>query len=325
VGNLFVEKMKRQLFEHRFTILFLFLAFSFTFYYAKYNYRQAYDEKVDRHVQTLTHTAPYPYAYRVLQTYLTEVVRLPLGAFVNYKKSFLAACVVVSFVFYFLAFWLFFKYLLLWFDESLALVGTLLFIAALPISLTGWDETGDIIMLVVFETAFLLMFARKSYWLLLVIFIGAFNREQTVLVAAFYFFSRAKHLREFKAYLNAAMMVLAFLTGWGVLHLWVGTPAALTQNASSYLSDDFYFNLQHLGWIPIWTASIGVLLVFAAMDLKKKPEFLRMNFLTTLPIFFFIMYLLRARLREIDKAFAIHLILIPLALFTLFPEDEEDA
>ena len=83
--------------------------------------------------------------------------------------------------------------------------------------------------------------------------------------------------------------------------------------------NDLQFNLTHPDFVPLWIIMIVPLLFFALKDFKIKPEFLKRSLIFVLPLFYFIAFLFIARMREIDKALTIFVILIPLALFSLVP------
>jgi hypothetical protein len=61
------------------------------------------------------------------------------------------------------------------------------------------------------------------------------------------------------------------------------------------------------------------LLFYALKNLKLKPDFLKRNLFTIIPVFYVFVFFFMARMREIDKALTIFLILIPLAVYSLFP------
>jgi hypothetical protein len=61
------------------------------------------------------------------------------------------------------------------------------------------------------------------------------------------------------------------------------------------------------------------LLIFALRKIADKPEFLRRILFTVIPAFYLLAFFFIARLREMDKALTIFLIIIPLAVISLFP------
>ncbi|MFI5145389.1 MAG: hypothetical protein ACHQJ4_07310, partial [Ignavibacteria bacterium] len=82
---------------------------------------------------------------------------------------------------------------------------------------------------------------------------------------------------------------------------------------------DMIFNMHNPNFILLWAILIIPLAYFAFKDFGSKPKFLKTNILTVIPAFYLIAFFILARVREIDKALTIFLILIPLALFSLFP------
>jgi len=82
---------------------------------------------------------------------------------------------------------------------------------------------------------------------------------------------------------------------------------------------EMFYNIHNPKFILTWGILILPLLLYSLKSFKMKPEFLKINFLTVIPVFYVIIFLLVARLEEIDKALTMFLFLIPLALFTLVP------
>ena len=114
------------------------------------------------------------------------------------------------------------------------------------------------------------------------------------------------------------MLTLCFVAAYAIIYLIRGGQAC-TGEFVWFFTKDASFNLSHPDFVLLWAVMIIPLLYFALKDLRLKPEFLRRNLLVTLPAFYVFVFFFMARMREIDKALTIFLILIPLALITLLP------
>jgi hypothetical protein len=151
-----------------------------------------------------------------------------------------------------------------------------------------------------------------------VLLIGAFNELQIILLILFYFFGKKNNIASKKVWIRASLMLIAFAVTYVLIFLSRGGALALDISTWSGRKD-MHFNISNPNFIILWVVLILPLLYYALRDFKSKPEFLRINLMIVVPVFYIIVFFVLARMREIDKALTIFLIAIPLALHSLIP------
>lgn len=300
--------------------LFLFFSLGITFFMVRYQYRPHSEEKFQRHEQVLAHSAENLYNYRVLPVLMTECLRLPIAAVfkVSQNVSFFFAVVLISILVYYVTQWAMFRFFIqTGLDELSAFGGVVLWVIILPYSLTGWDEIGDILNLFFFAVIFTHFLEGRIYHSLIPLALSAWNKEQTLLIPVFYAVGLLYTRNDYKTYVkNIVILCTTMMISTMLLHLFVGQSEKSTV-ASSYFGTDFLYNIHHPEWIVTWILSLGVIIFFAIPSISSAHPFLRYNSLITLPLFYIVVFFIRARMREIDKAFILHLFFIPLAVKTL--------
>ena len=283
-----------------------------------------FDLKFQRHTSIISNSIEYPYQYRLLNPYAAQLWFSLSKLALPEKAGFLLAYALQNLIIYSFLIYAFSKLISLWFDETGVIVGLLMLSVIIPLSLTGYDNLGDVTTAGMMSLGFYFINTGRTKFLFPLIFFGAFNELQMILLAAFYFFGTAGHLTSGKAWLNTVLLVIMFLVAYYIIYLIRGGEAFFRNLAWLYTKDtkemnDLQFNLTHPDFVPLWIIMIVPLLFFALKDFKIKPEFLKRSLIFVLPLFYFIAFLFIARMREIDKALTIFVILIPLALFSLVP------
>jgi len=170
-----------------------------------------------------------------------------------------------------------------------------------------------------------------------IIFIGAFNELQVILVIMFYFFSKKGNYLDKKVWINSIALALTFTASYFIIYLLRGSETTLTNRATVnimsvtswdfikwYFTKDAVFNINRMDWIILWAIMIIPLFPFVFRSFSTKPEFLRRSTVIALPLFYFFAFFFIARMREIEKALTIFIIMIPLALFTIIPNHLKD-
>lgn len=305
--------------KFRIEFLFFFIALGITFFLAKEQYIPNLDLKIERHNQVLTHTTENLYNYRVLPSLLTEPVYKSASSLTNNPQtSYIIAFCFVSVLVY--AFTLLSMYKFFCdngLEEVHAVISCLLWVTVLPVSLTGWDEIGDILNLCLFASTFRYMLKGSMLKVVLCTFIAAWNKEQSVLLPIFYLVGFGGGEEKLSTIAkNTVIIISVFFISTAMLHLFVGQHQQSTIT-SSYFGTDFYYNINNPEWIIIWLLSLGIFVVFIPLQWKTNNNFLRRNVVITLPLFYILVFFIRARMREIDKAFILHLFLIPMAVRSL--------
>lgn len=277
-----------------------------------------YELKLKRHTSIIENTVEYPYKYRLVNPYITHVWYSVLSSAVSEKPAFLFAYFLQNmlvFGFLMLALSKFFR---LWFDDTGAIACLILFALMIPLSLTGYDVLGDMTTAGIMALGFYFINTGREKYLYPLVFIGAFNELQVILLIPFYFFAKKSGLGSKKVWINSILLTIIFIASYAVIYFIRGGSAG-GGDVEWYFTKDAAFNIANKDWILLWVIMILPLLYFVFKDFKLKPEFLKRSALITLPLFYFIAFFFIARLREIDKALTIFTILIPLAMYSIIP------
>ena len=283
-----------------------------------------YDLKLVRHNSVISNSIEYPYKYRLLNPYIANTTFSLFKIALPEKASFLLAYFIQNILVYSFLLFAFFKFLGLWFDETGIIVGLLSLAVLIPLSLTGYDTLGDITTAGIMSLGFYFINSSKDRLLYPLIFIGAFNELQPILLIIFYFFSKRSNLTDKKVWINCIVLTAIFIAAYYIIYMFRGGHAG-TNEYEWYFTKDAAFNAANKDWILLWLVMIPPYIFFAAKDFKIKPEFLKRSALVVLPLFYLGAFFFIARLREIDKALTIFVILIPLALFTILPKHVKEA
>lgn len=278
-----------------------------------------YELKLTRHTSIINNTVEYPYKYRLLNPYITQVWISALKTFIPDKPAFLAAYFIQNILVFSFMLLCLFKFFRLWFDDSGAIVSLLLLAVMVPLSLTGYDILGDMTTAGIMALGFYLINTSKEKLLFPLMVIAAFNELQLILLIAFYFFSKAPNFKDKKIWINSTLLTLTFVITYGIIYLIRGGSAG-GSDVQWYFTKDAAFNIAHKDWIVLWFLMIAPLLYFVIKGFRSKPLFLRNSAMIVLPLFYLFAFFFIARLREIDKALTIFTILIPLAMYTIMPK-----
>jgi hypothetical protein len=277
-----------------------------------------YDLKLARHNSIVENTAKYPYQYRLLNPYMADASFSLFKVFLPEKASFLLAYAIQNIIVYFFLLLMAANFFILYFDEIGTAIGVLLFAVLVPLSLTGYDTLGDMTTAGLMALGFFLINTGRILYLYPLVFIGTFNELQILLLVMFYFCGKKDNFKSGKVWINSVMLSVTFALTYAIIYLLRGGEAS-GGDFVCFLTKDAAFNISHPNFILLWAIMIIPLLYFAVKNLKQKPGFLRRNLLVTLPAFYVLAFFFIGRMREIDKALTIFLILIPLALITLVP------
>lgn len=275
-----------------------------------------YDLKLIRHASIIDNTAEYPYKYRLLNPYITNIWFSGMKMVLPEKPAFLLAYFIQNFLVFGFLMFAASRFFSLWFEDTGTAVSLLLFALIIPLSLTGYDVLGDMTTAGIMALGFYFINTSKEKFLFPLMFIGAFNELQLILLTAFYFLGKKSNLTDKKAWMNSVLFALIFIAGYAIVYLIRGGSAGGEQ-VQWYFTKDAEFNIANKDWIVLWFIMILPLLLFVVKGFRLKPEFLKRNALMTIPLFYFGAFFFIARLREIDKALTIFLIFIPLALYSV--------
>lgn len=278
-----------------------------------------YDLKLARHNTIIDNTVEYPYKYRLINPYITDAWFTGLKNVLPEKPAFLLAYFIQNILVFSFLMYSLYKFFGLWFDESGAIISLLILALLIPLALTGYDVLGDMTTAGIMALGFYFMNTGRGKYLYPLVFIGAFNELQLILLIPFYFFSKKNNLKDKMVWLNSFMLTVTFIAGYGIIYLIRGG-APGSGDIQWYFTKDAEFNIANKDWIALWALMILPLIVFVIKGFRFKPEFLKRSAIIVLPLFYFIAFFFIARLREIDKALTIFIILVPLAVYSLFPK-----
>lgn len=278
-----------------------------------------YDLKLIRHTSIINNTIEYPYKYRLLNPYITQIWISALKIAIPEKPAFIAAYFIQNIIVFAFMLICIFKFFRLWFDDTGAIASLLLFALIVPLSLTGYDVLGDMTTAGIMALGFYFINTSKEKYLFPLMIIAAFNELQLILLIAFYFFSKFPDFKDKKIWLNSILLTITFIVTYGIIYLLRGGTAG-GSDVQWYFTKDAAFNIAHKDWIPLWFLMIAPLLYFVVKGFKSKPQFLKNSAMIVLPLFYFCAFFFIARLREIDKALTIFTILIPLAMYAILPK-----
>ncbi|MEO8514471.1 MAG: hypothetical protein ABI543_13000 [Ignavibacteria bacterium] len=278
-----------------------------------------YELKLTRHETIINNTIEYPYKYRLLNPYITQIWVSALKAVIPEKPAFIGGYLIQNILVFTFMFYCLFKFFRLWFDDTGAVISLLMFSVLVPVSLTGYDVLGDMTTAGIMALGFYFINTSREKLLFPLIIVAALNELQLILLIAFYFFSKAPDFRDKKIWINSILLTITFVITYGTIYLIRGGSAGGGE-VQWYFTKDAAFNISHKDWIALWFITIVPLLYFVVKGFKSKPQFLRNSAMIVLPLFYLLAFFFIARLREIDKALTIFTILIPLAIYTLFPK-----
>jgi hypothetical protein len=278
-----------------------------------------YELKLKRHNSIIENNIEYPYKYRLINPFITQIWFTACKLVLPERAAFILAYFVQNILVYGFMLFAVFRFFSLWFDDSGALISLLLFALLVPLSLTGYDTLGDMTTAGVMAVGFGFIVKDKIKFLYPLIFIAAFNELQAILLIPFYFFAKKSNLMDKKIWINSILLLLTFVIAYAIIYLIRGGQAG-GGDVQGFFTKDAAFNIAHKDWIALWFLMTAPLLYFAIKDFKSKPEFLKRSALIVLPLFYFIAFFFVARLREMDKALTIFIVLIPLALFCIIPK-----
>jgi hypothetical protein len=305
--------------NHRISFIICFSALIISYYVTLRVDAPSFDDKYKRHTGIISNNIEYPYKYRLINPYLTQVYISVLKIAIPEKFAFLSAYAVQNILIFLFLFFAVAKFLSVWFDEVGIILGLLIFAVIVPLSLTGYDVLGDMTTAGLMALGFYFINTNKIKYLYPLVFIGAFNEFQIILLVPFYFFGTKNNFSIWKIWRTGSLLVVTIIIGYLIIYLLRGGSAG-REDVVWYFTKDASYNISHPGFVLQWVIMIVPLLYYALKGIKTKPDFLKRNLYSTLPLFYIFVFFFMARMREIDKALTIFIILIPLALYSLIPD-----
>jgi len=300
-------------------IFLVYFFLTFTIGYIDFDRRvESFDTSTEYLEQVVKGEFTLPMNARVLIPYLVYSVHRVSHIPLNYTY------VLFRFLFFFLAFCLFHIYLKKWFDDKLAMIGTLSMIASLPLMLTNWYcIPTDMPELITFMLGAMWIRDNKYKNLLLLIPIATFNRETTIALALLYLFYNFKREKASILVKKTAILFSLWLLPYLMLlyifgHLPRGPLFVLLGNVQGLLSMFKTLNPYTHHYFLLYLC--GFYWILAFIDFHKKDPFLKSSILV-MTIFFLYVFFRGGRINEVRIFIPFYVFVIPLGLFSLFKKE----
>ena len=284
----------------------------------------------DRRVENFEQSARYleEVAKRDSPLPMVRRILIPYTLYFFHKISHISLEYVYAFfrfLSFFLSFILFHIYLKKWFDDKLAMIGTLSLIASLPLTLTNWYcIPTDMPELITFILGAMWIRDNKYKLLFILIPLATLNRETTIALVLLYFlygFGRekfpilAKRTTVYFLLWFIPYMTLIAIFGYK-LESYI-TLRTLKHNLSGLMQifeipnpyNHYYFLLYLCGFY--W--------ILAFKDFAKKDIFLKKSIIVIAPFFLYVFFW-QAAINEVRVFIPFYVFVIPLGLFSLFAE-----
>ena len=228
------------------------------------------------------------------------------------------------FIFFFLSFILFHIYLKKWFDDKLAMIGTLSLIASLPLTLTNWYcIPTDMPELITFILGVMWIRDNKYKNLFILIPIASLNRETSIVLVLLYFLNgigkekRSVLIKRTMVYFLLWLVPCIFLVSiFGIRDyggVWKSNLIGLLSAFKSANPYNYYFFLLYL---------CGFYWILAFRNFRKKDILLRRSVIVM--VFYYLAGFLRlGAMSEVRIFIPFYVFVIPLGLFSLFKEDRD--
>ena len=262
---------------------------------------------------------------RLLQFYIPEAFHRLLGL------SVIHAYMLQRWLFVLMAFICFHFYLRKWFSTKLAFAGVIFLAAIMPLAYFNELQESTPLLLLTFLLALWAIREHRHGWYVAVMAFGAANNETMLILPAVFFFYN------FKRFELGHILRLSLRTLAGAL------PAYLVFGVIRYINWDrprlapawqWPKNIRGI-WgqfrtfpLDYWDAKyfyivfvFGAFWLYAFLNFEKKPLFLRRAALM-IPLFI-LAHLLTSIIAEVRLMLPLSFLLIPMAFFYLFPENQE--
>ena len=275
------------------------------------------DRQVELHNQIVSHQAPAPYQFRVLQPVLVEGVLRVTGlghsrhGFIVAYALIRMACVLGMMLF-------FFRFLRRYFTQVASLLGVAIVVALIPFTYRYYYyQPSSIAELALFAAALYYIAARKPVQTILIVLVGTLNRETMVFVPFLWFLWWMPKLGR-----GDFAIVIACVSVWagifvGLRHFW---PAKSNLLDVMTCIDLNLHNLQGALDVALMTVPWAAWIFFSRKRVPGPLVRIAALSLVWLPLHF-----ATALWWEVRFYLSSLLTLVPGLLATLLPDDMEDS
>lgn len=302
-------------------IILVYFFLTFAIGYADFDRRVLPFEQSAKHLeQVVKRNFTLPMVYRILVPYTVYFFHRILHISLDFTYA------LFRFLFYFLSFVLFHIYLKKWFDNKLAMIGTLSVIASLPLTLTNWYcIPTDIPELIIFILGAMWIRDNKYKNLFLLIPIATLNRETSIALVLLYFLNGIGREKRYilirRTTVYFLLWLIPYITLISIFGFKTWPPFAnLIHNCKGLLHifttpnpyNHYYFFIYLCGFY--W--------ILAFRDFRRKDPFLKRSVIVMLLHFFYVFFRAGA-INEVRIFIPFYVFVIPLGLFSLFKEEKE--
>lgn len=227
------------------------------------------------------------------------------------------------FIFTFLIFVFFHFYLMKWFNQKFCFLSVVLLASFLSAgNIPSLFQPSDTLNLLLFLIGVWLIRSKKEIWLFPLIFVATFNRETSIFIIIFYFIINVKSQK-----INSFLIKI-----FGYSLIWAISLLITRLSIFSYRTYDFLqliYNLKRIYYLPatypltnlfVFTLLLLVIMGFVIFNKNKINSLFLRRSLWFIPIFL-IIHLFFARLNEPRLFLPLMIVIIPLILIKLFPEE----
>jgi hypothetical protein len=297
-------------------ILFVILALIAAWYICRTIILPNIDARIEFENKTLSGQQEPPYQYRLLKPLIGKMMETAVFTILgDVRWAHVISYAFLSFLTFLGIFTTFHAYLSRDFSASTALIGTLLLMAVLPLSASGYYMEGDYITLLFYIAGLILIRQGKDAYLPAIIGIGALNREQIVFLLVWYLLHQKTLTgrRVFWALMGFTVWLAVF---FGVRMYFGFKPSPYT-SALHVANNTDLANLFIL-ILPLWFSNVAGFVVMSLMAFRKSNLFYKYSLmsLTVYGVLFFF----NGNMWELAKFLPAYLILIPMSLQTLTGE-----
>lgn len=263
---------------------------------------------------------------RLLQYLIPEFLNRVLSLSIGY------AYILQRWAFVLIALVCFHFFLRKWFDRQAAFAGVLFLSAIMPLGYIDDLQESSPLLLVTFLLGLWAIRERRTVWFIVISVIGGLNNETTLVLPLAYLFY---NYVEFKPKALWKLCTTTFFASLPLV-LTVGTIRYITRNQPhlggawhwsenvrgilSALRDNplAYYDARYLYVVFIF----GAFWLYALMSFRGKPLFLQR--VSLIIPFFILAHLITGVIYEVRQMVPLGFIVIPMAMFYLFPAQNED-
>lgn len=229
-----------------------------------------------------------------------------------------AAYMLDRFIVTFLMFCVFHLFLLKWFKNKEAFIGTTILAAITPITYLPFIQESDYLLQLLFLLGLWLIRDGKWYFLAILIFLATFAKETIAFIIPFYFLYNWRKSEKIPTIYKTIIIFLVWAGGYYVTRnlFFEGDNSSIWQLPHNIEAIKTYFKyIPFLNIVLNWIPLFGVMWVLSFWDIKKKPVFFTM--VPAYIIIFMVLHFIMGWPEETRIILPLAFLIIPSSLLTL--------